>query len=155
MATTNEDAAILASARLDDGRMLVLRHLPDRGTIEVGFWSKEAGAVVLQPPALEIAAEAAELEGLAAVCGRALGAAAGGDGAELAAAGPYADGARLTAMGSGDGACLVRPPDPDNRLPLSRTALQALADLLPAARQRAEHLGLGLPQQEGPAADRP
>ena len=31
---------ILASARLDDGRMLVLRHLPDRGTIEVGFGAR-------------------------------------------------------------------------------------------------------------------
>ena len=153
MATTNEDAAILASARLDDGRMLVLRHLPDRGTIEVGFWGKDAGAVVLQPPALEIAAEAVELDALASLCGRAL-AGGSGEGTELAA-GPFADGARLAALRSGDGVTLARLPEPDNRLPLTRTALQALADLLPAARQRAEHLGLGLPQQGGPAADRP
>jgi hypothetical protein len=155
MATTNEDAAILASARLEDGRMLVVRHLPDRGTIEIGFWGKDAGAVVLQPPALEIAAEAAELDALAGLCGRALAATEGGEGAELAAAGPFADGARLTVLGSGDGVMLARPPEDDNRLPLSREALQALAGLLPAARQRAEHLGLGLPQQQAPATERP
>ena len=118
MATTNEDAAILASARLDDGRMLVLRHLPDRGTIEVGFWGKDAGAVVLQPPALEIAAEAAELDALASLCGRAP-AGEGGEGAELAAAGPFADGARLSSSRSGDGvrwpAAGARQPPPARR----------------------------------------
>ena len=153
MATTNEDAAILASARVADGRMLVLRHLPDRGTIEVGFWGKDAGAVVLQPPALEIAAEAVELDALASLCGRALSG-EGREGTEIAA-GPFADGARLAVLRSGDGVTLARPPEPDNRLPLTRAALQVLADLLPAARQRAERLGLGLPQQEEPVMDRP
>jgi hypothetical protein len=147
MATTNEDAAILASARLDDGRMLVLRHLPDRGTIEVGFWGKDAGAIVLQPPALEIAAEAAELDALASLCGRAPSG-EGGEGAELAAAGPFADGARLLATRSGDGVALARPPEPDNSLTLSGAALRTLADLLPDARARAEHLGFGLVQQD-------
>ena len=139
----DEDVAILAFARLDDGRMLVLRHLPDRGTIEVGFWGKDAGAIVLQPPALEIAAEAVELDALGSLCGRALS----DTGAEVAA-GPFADGARLVALRSGDGVTLARPPEPDNRLTLSRAALRALADLLPAARARAEHLGFGLVQQE-------
>ena len=147
MATTNEDAAILASARLDDGRMLVLRHLPDRGTIEVGFWGKDAGAIVLQPPALEIAAEAAELDALASLCGRSL-AGEGRAGAELAAAGPFVDGARLLATRSGDGVALARPPEPDNSLTLSGAALRTLADLLPDARARAEHLGFGLVQQD-------
>ncbi len=146
MATTNEDAAILASVRLDDGRMLVLRHLPDRGTIEVGFWGKDAGAVVLQPPALEIAAEAAEFDALASVCGRAL-AGEGGAGAEVAA-GPFADGARLLATRSGDGVALARLPEPDNSLTLSGAALRTLADLMPAARARAQHLGFGLVQQD-------
>ena len=31
MASTNEDAVTLATARSDDGRLLMLRHLPDRG----------------------------------------------------------------------------------------------------------------------------
>ena len=40
MASTNEDVVVLATAPMDDGQqLLVLRHLPDRGTIEVGWWA--------------------------------------------------------------------------------------------------------------------
>src|SRR5690349_10736795 len=58
MASTNEDAVALATARLDDGRLLMMRHLPDRGTIEIGWWRRDEGGVVAQePPSLELAAE--------------------------------------------------------------------------------------------------
>ena len=40
MARTNEDVVVLATARLDDGRLLVVRHLPDRGTVELGWWGR-------------------------------------------------------------------------------------------------------------------
>jgi hypothetical protein len=36
MASTNEDVVVLATARLNDGRLLVVRQLPDRGTVEFG-----------------------------------------------------------------------------------------------------------------------
>ena len=54
MASTNEDVVVLASARQDDGRVLLMRHLPDRGTIELGWWQQEAGAVMAQLPVLEL-----------------------------------------------------------------------------------------------------
>ena len=45
MASTNEDVVVLATAPMDEGQqLLVLRHLPDRGTIEVGWWVRESGA---------------------------------------------------------------------------------------------------------------
>ena len=34
MASTNEDVTVLATAPLGDDRLLILRHLPDRGTVE-------------------------------------------------------------------------------------------------------------------------
>ncbi len=34
MASTNEDAVLLASSRQDE-RLLIMRHLPDRATVEV------------------------------------------------------------------------------------------------------------------------
>ena len=72
MASTNEDAVTLATARGGDGRLLMLRHLPDRGTIEVGWWGRDAGGAVAQvPPMLELAAEAAEVEAFARLCERA------------------------------------------------------------------------------------
>ena len=40
MASTNEDVVVLATARLDAGRLLVMRHLPDRGTVEIGWWGR-------------------------------------------------------------------------------------------------------------------
>ena len=45
MASTNEDAMVLATSRLDDGRLLVMRHLPDRATVEIGFWRRDASGV--------------------------------------------------------------------------------------------------------------
>jgi hypothetical protein len=48
MASTNEDMVVLATAPLDDGRqLLVMRHLPDRGTVEIGWWGREESG----PPA--------------------------------------------------------------------------------------------------------
>ena len=41
MASTNEDVVVLATAPLDNGRLLIIRHLPDRGTIEIGWWERE------------------------------------------------------------------------------------------------------------------
>ena len=57
---TNEDLVVLATAALSDGcRLLVLRHLPDRGTIEIGWWNREeSGALAPEPSVLELAAEA-------------------------------------------------------------------------------------------------
>jgi hypothetical protein len=63
---------VLATARPGDGRVLVLRHLPDRGTVEVGWWRRdERGGVAPLPPALELAAEAAEAKAFARPCERA------------------------------------------------------------------------------------
>src|SRR3954470_2079506 len=61
MASTNEDAVLLATRPRDDGRLLIMRHLPDRGTIEIGWWARdENGAVGQGAPVLELAAEAVE-----------------------------------------------------------------------------------------------
>ena len=38
MASTNEDATVLASGRLDEGAVLMARQLSDRGTIEIALW---------------------------------------------------------------------------------------------------------------------
>ena len=58
MARTNEDVVVLATARLDDRRLLVVRHLPDWGTVELGWWSRdENGTAVPAPAVLELAAE--------------------------------------------------------------------------------------------------
>jgi len=73
MASTNEDVVVLASARQDDGRVLLMRHLPDRGTIELGWWQQDAGAVMAQLPVLELAAEADELAALEQLCRQAAG----------------------------------------------------------------------------------
>lgn len=160
MATTNEDVVVLATARPgDDGPLLVLRHLPDRGTIELGWWGQRDGAPAALPPVLEFAAEAAVLDAFEGLCGRVAGSgrAGAGEGTELAATDLSADGTRLLAQTSGDGVALVRDPGGrDDRVVLTRYALDLLiGEMLPAARRKLATLGFGLPQQGTPAAGAP
>src|SRR3954468_12192492 len=96
MASTNEDVAVLAIAPLGDGRrLLVVRHLPDRGTIEIGWWNREeSGAVAPEPSVLELAAEAVEVSAVGQLCERLLAGAwwdAAGNGEALAKTPPFAD----------------------------------------------------------------
>ena len=75
MASTNEDVVVLATARLDDGRLLVVRHLPDRGTVELGWWVRdENGTVAPGSSVLELAAEAVEVDAVAQLCAELAGA---------------------------------------------------------------------------------
>ena len=155
MASTNEDVTVLATAPLDDDRLLVVRHLPNRETVEVGWWSREAGGAVMPGPAvLELAAEALEVEALARLCQQLAdtGWTAGGDGETLAETAPLADGAQLAAMRSKDGITLVRRPDGGKLTLPSRAAFDLLCGMLPAARQKLETLGFGMVQQEEPTS---
>src|SRR3954471_23303050 len=70
MASTNEDVVVLAIAPLDDRRrLLVVRHLPDRGTVEIGWWDREeSGALAPGLSMLELAAEAVEVTAVAQLC---------------------------------------------------------------------------------------
>ena len=69
MASTNEDVVVLATAPLGNGRLLIMRHLPDRGTIEIGWWEREeSGSIAPGPAVLELAAEAVELGAVARLC---------------------------------------------------------------------------------------
>jgi hypothetical protein len=150
MASTNEDVTVLATARGDDGRLLVVRHLPDRGTVELGWWAWDAnGALALEPPGLELAAEAVEVDAVVALCAglAGTGPAAAGEGETLAASPPTADGAMVLAVRAGDGLRLVRRPEGGALALPSRAALDLLAGLFPAARQKLEALGFGLVQQ--------
>ncbi|WP_159714791.1 hypothetical protein, partial [Geminicoccus flavidas] len=70
MASTNEDAVVLASIR-HDGRLLILRHLPDRGTVELGWWSRDEAGSPVHTGAMELAAEAIEVDAFLALCRRA------------------------------------------------------------------------------------
>src|SRR3954467_14936140 len=81
MASTNEDMIVLATAPLgDDRRLLVVRHLPDRGTVEIGWWDREErGVVAPGPSVLELAAEAVEVAAVGQLCNRLQAAAAGWD----------------------------------------------------------------------------
>lgn len=147
MASTNEDVVVLAKARQEDGRILTLRHLPDRGTIELGFWGDDAGAIVPQGPVFEVAAEAAEVEALADLCARA---ARAGGADEALSSGTLPDGARLAARRSADGGVTLarEPDDGGGAITLPPAALEALVgELLPAARPKLDHLGFGLVQQ--------
>ena len=147
MATTNEDAVALATARFADGRVLILRHLPDRGTIEIGWWRRdERDSLVQVPPMLELAAEAAELQAFAGLAERVAAAewAAVAEGAEIAAAGPFSDGVRLAALRTGDGTAFVRQPETDLLVLLPRPALERMVEeLLPAAFAKRARLGFG------------
>src|SRR5215212_3717673 len=72
MAGTNEDVVVLVIAPLDDSRrLLVVRHLPDRGTVEIGWWDREeSSAVAPGLSMLELAAEAVEVTADAQLCER-------------------------------------------------------------------------------------
>lgn len=150
MASTNEDAVVLATARLDDGRLLIMRHLPDRGTIELGWWAPGENGPRAQQPVLELAAEAVEVEGFAQLCERVAGVDWDGigEGAEIAAVGPFGDGAELVAVRVGDEVTVLRRPERDDRVDLPRTVVDTLRSrMLPAARQKLATLGFGLIQQ--------
>lgn len=149
MATTNEDAAVLATMRSDDGRLLVVRHLPDRGTIEIAWWQRDKTGAVEQLQALELAAEEIEVNAFAGLCNALLRLQwhAADTGKEVAAAIPLPDGAELKAVSSAEGWILVRQSDPASRLELSPSSLDLLVSKLPEARQALETLGFGLPQQ--------
>jgi hypothetical protein len=149
MASTNEDAAVLATARSDDGRLLIMRHLPDRGTIEIAWWQQDKTGAVEQLQALELAAEEVEVDAFARLCDSLVDAERRppDERREAAAAVPLSDGAELKAVSSGESWILVRQPDPGSRLELSPTSLRLLVAELPKARRTLETLGFGLPQQ--------
>jgi hypothetical protein len=150
MASTNEDVVVLATARRDDGRLLVVRHLPDRGTVELGWWVRdENGTVTPEPSVLELAAEAVEVDAVAQLCTRLAGArwATAEEGQMVAATEPAADGAQILAVCADDGLRLVRQPEGGNLTLPFPAALALLAATFPAARQKLEALGFGLVQQ--------
>ena len=148
MASTNEDVVALATAPFGDSRLLVLRHLPDRGTVEIGWWNREAGgAVTPGPSVLELVAEPVEVGAAARLCEGLLADAgwdAAGEGETLAETPTFADGARVVAVRSGSGMVLVRRPEGGDLALPSRAALDLLTGLFPAARQKLGALGFGL-----------
>ena len=104
MASTNEDVAVLATAPLGDDLLLVVRHLPNRGTVEFGWWAREeGGAIGPGPVVLELTAEAAEIDATVRLCEQL--AAAGWDfhkdRATLAETACLIDGAQIAAIRSG------------------------------------------------------
>jgi hypothetical protein len=150
MASTNEDVVVLATAHLDDGRLLVVRHLPDRGTVELGWWVRdENGMVAPGPSVLELAAEAVEVDAVARLCtGLAdAGWATAEEGQTVAATPPAADGAQVVAVRAGSGLRLVRQPEGGELVLPSPAALELLAATFPSARQKLAALGFGLVQQ--------
>jgi hypothetical protein len=152
MASTNEDVVALATARHDNGRLLVVRHLPDRGTIELGWWvPDENGTVTPEPSVLELAAEAVEVDAVARLCAglAETGWSTAKEGRTVAATPPIADGAEVVAVCAGDGLRLVRRPEGGELDLPDRAALELLAGTFPAARQKLEALGYGLVQQDG------
>jgi hypothetical protein len=154
MASTNEDVVVLATAHLDDGRLLVVRHLPDRGTVELGWWVRdENGTVAPGPSVLELAAEAVEVDAVARLCtGLAdAGWATAEEGQTVAATPPAADGAQVVAVRAGNGLRLVRQPEGGELVLPSPAALELLAATFPSARQKLAALGFGLVQQGGQA----
>ena len=117
MASTNEDVVVLATAPFGADQLLITRHLPDRGTIEIGWWEREeSGSIVPGPTVLELAAEAVELGAVAHLCRSWLAPAwnAVGEGKSLAGTPVFTDGARVAAVRSGNGVMLVRHPEGGN-----------------------------------------
>jgi hypothetical protein len=155
VASTNEDVVVLATASLDeDKRLLVMRHLPDRGTVEIGWWARESGAVAPAPATLELAAEAVEIDAAKRLCEGLLADAtwqAAGEGLALAETPPDADGAQIAAIRSGAGVRLVRRPEGGELVLPAHAALGLLVGIFPAARRKLEELGFGLVQQGDPA----
>jgi hypothetical protein len=162
MASTNEDVVVLATAPLGDGRqLLVVRHLPDRGTVEIGWWTREegGGAVAPGPSALELAAEAVEVDAVARLCEGLLAGAewdVTGEGeAALAESPPFFDGARVAAVRSESGVKLVRHPEGGELVLPSRAALALLVGTFPVALRELKALGFGLVQQGDQASATP
>jgi hypothetical protein len=154
MASTNEDVVVLATIRHDDGRLLVVRHLPDRGTVELGWWAPdENGTVTPASSVLELAAEAVEVDAVARLCAELpeAGWATTEEGETVAATPSVADGAKVLAVRAGGGLRLVRQPEGGELDLPDRAALDLLAGAFLAARQKLEALGFGLVQQGGPA----
>jgi len=152
MASTNEDVVVLATGPLGETQqLLVMRHLPDRGTVEIGWWEASGGAVTPGPSVLEFAAEAVELSVVARLCEKLLLAGPAWDtvpeGEALGETPALEDGARVAAVRAGEGIRLVRHPDGGDLLLPSRAALAQLAELFPAALRKLEELGFGLVQQ--------
>ena len=157
MASTNEDVVVLATAALDDDRrLLVVRHLPDRGTVEIGWWNREeSGAVAPELSVLELAAEAVEVSAVIQLCERLLagrGWDTAGAGEVLAETPALTDGAVVAAVRFEDGVLLTRRPEGGNLVLPSRAALGRLTEIFPAARQKLETLGFGLMQQGAQAS---
>jgi hypothetical protein len=153
MASTNEDVVVLATAPFGDDRLLIMRHLPDRGTVEIGWWEREeSGSITPGPAVLELAAEAVELGAVVRLCEELAGARweAAGEDEKIAETHPFTDNAHVTAVRSGDGVMLIRHPEGGN-LALSPAALGLLVGLFPIALQQLGTLGLGLMQQEDSA----
>jgi hypothetical protein len=154
MASTNEDVLVLAMAPSDDGKqLLVLRHLPDRGTVEIGWWVRESGAIVPPAEVLELAAEAVEIDAVTRLCERLLAdgtCEATDEDRALDGTTPDADGAWVAAVRSKAGLALVRHPEGGELVLLSRAALELLVGIFPAARLKLAELGFGLVQQGDP-----
>jgi hypothetical protein len=148
MASTNEDAVVLASIR-HDGRLLILRHLPDRGTVELGWWIRDEAGSPAQAGAMELAAEAIEVDAFFALCREAQARLQGepADGAVLAGSGRLADGAELVARRMAGAVQLERAGEEVSRIELPADVLDRLVEQLPAARGKLDLLGFGLPQQ--------
>ena len=150
MASTNEDVVVLATARLDDGRLLVMRHLPDRGTVELGWWVRdENGTVAPGPSVLELAAEAVEVDAVAQLCAGLADAGwtTAAEGQAVATTEPAVDGAQVVAVRAGSGLRLVRQPEGGDLALPSQAALELLAGTFPAVRRKLAALGFGLVQQ--------
>jgi len=65
MASTNEDAVTLATARSDDGRLPMLRHLPDRGDCrKIGGATPRRGILRLVSPLRHRGARIGETDAL-------------------------------------------------------------------------------------------
>lgn len=144
----------MATAPLDADRLLIMRHLPDRGTVEIGWWKREeSGTIAPGTAVLELAAEAVELGAVARLCEELAGARwdAAGEGERLAETPVFTDGARVAALGAGNGVMLVRHPEGSELDLPSPATLDLLVGLFPVGLQQLGMLGLGLIQQEDPA----
>src|SRR4051812_20414732 len=152
MTSTDEDVVVLAIAPLDDRRrLLVVRHLPDRGTVEIGWWDREeSGAVAPGLSMLELAPEAVEVTAVAQLCEWLLADAgwdATAEGEVLATTPPLTDDAQVAGVRSENGVQLVRHPEGGSLILPTRVALGLLTGAFPAVLQKLEALGYGLVQQ--------
>ncbi len=153
MASTNEDVTILATAPLGDDRLLVVRHLPDRGTVEVGWWAREeGGAIVPGSSVLELAAEAIEVNATAQLCEQlaTVDWNLASDGDTLAESALLSDGTQIAAIRTSTGLKLIRRPDGGELVLQSQPALDQLIGVFPEAIRKLEMLGFGLVQQGDP-----